>query len=259
MGVQVHAASRQGADRPHNEDSFLVCEDLGLVAVADGMGGHRAGEVASELCLAVLQRSVRAQLAERGRKAHRLSVEARTSVLRAALNESARAVFEASREASKRGMGTTIAVLWVPDDVALVAHVGDSRVYKLGREGFVALTVDHSLAEEVARQGFATADEVRRGALGAVLTRSLGRSPEAQADLSTHAARRGDRFLLATDGLTEQVDAVELAQNLRAAGADAVDALLAASDGAADDNTMMVVAADPAIGFRWWRAWRRSA
>lgn len=203
-----------GRVRDHNEDSFLIDKKLGLFIVTDGMGGHAAGEVASQLAA----RTVRDVL-NREREALR-QFEAgagvgRTDVLRlleTAVQEACQTVFgEAQKDEGKRGMGTTLDALLVIGSRGFIAHVGDSRVY-LYRQGAVhQLTEDHSLINELLRRGRLSREQIEKLQYKNAVTRAVGVYESVEVDTLDFDVLKGDRFLLCSDGLCGYFEEVELA------------------------------------------------
>jgi protein phosphatase len=198
-------ATDVGRVRSLNEDSFLVAESL--FAVADGMGGHRGGEVASAEALEALRTSV---------------LEPDAAALVGAVESANRAVFEHSlTDPELSGMGTTIcAVALVRDDegtpTIAIVNVGDSRVYLLSPDGeFRQLTEDHSLVETMVRGGQLSPDEAAVHPGRNVLTRALGIEPEIEVDLFHQPVRTGDRFLLCSDGLFNELHDDQISAVLR--------------------------------------------
>jgi PPM family protein phosphatase len=176
-----------GLTRPQNEDSILL--EPPLYAVADGMGGHRAGEIASRVALDEL-------LATAPRS---VDVRALSRAVRAAN----RAVIEsASKSRGRTGMGTTLTAAMVDGTYVAVAHVGDSRAYLLHDGNLRRITEDHSMVADLVRQGTITEEEARFHPQRSVITRALGSDPDMVADVYEVRAASGDRLLLATDGLT---------------------------------------------------------
>jgi serine/threonine protein phosphatase PrpC len=199
-----------GRVREINEDRVLVVEDVGrgcaLYGVADGLGGHAGGDVASALAMQTLGAGVRAALAE-GRSAR----EALVGAVRRA-NDAIRA-----SGAGPAGMATTCTAVLVRGAEAVIAHVGDSRAYLLRGSGISPLTTDHSLAGELARRGAVSEDAVESHAQRHVLTRALGAAPDVEIDVTEAPLRLGDILVLTTDGLHNAVPAPELAAVVRAA------------------------------------------
>lgn len=233
------AATDIGRVRKRNEDAYLVDEDLGLYAVADGMGGHQAGDVASRLALDVF----REHLAAAG-------VEDPAAALRQAVVEANDKVFEESvLRGHMQGMGTTLTALWFPGGPgqAWVGHVGDSRCYRLGTDGLEQVSHDHSWVQAQIDEGHMTQDDAHRHPMRNVITRSIGFEPDLEADVYTVDVGEGDVFLLASDGLTGKVRDPELAERLEGAddagGYEAVvtDLIELAKERGGEDNITIVV------------------
>jgi len=188
MNVRVGSASDIGQVREGNEDSFLVLAPL--YVVADGMGGHRGGEVASSLALETVQRLF----------------EARQGTLAEQVVEANRAVFERSQQdRSVAGMGTTLTAALVDGDRVHLAHVGDSRAYLLRGGELSMLTEDHTLVHRMVVEGEITEAEAETHPHRSILTRALGVDPAVQVDEADVQVVQGDRILLCSDGLTGMV------------------------------------------------------
>ncbi len=190
------ALSNRGMVREKNEDTILCREDLFLFAVADGMGGHQGGEVASRLAIEALL-----QATEEPRGADHAG-----EVLRRAARAAHQAVLaESQRSRLRRGMGTTLSALFVPESTAWIAHVGDSRIYRLRDEDWLRITPDHSLVAERVRAGLMTPEEAEFSPQRNFLTRALGTQPDPEFEFIDLEIRAGDRFLLCSDGLWGEV------------------------------------------------------
>ncbi len=190
MTLRHAAATHTGRRRPRNEDAHVVQPPL--FAVADGMGGPRAGEVASRLAAEALQD-------ERGDG----SGEERVASLIQAANR--RIYQRSSEDAEVSGMGTTMTVALVEDSTVVIGHVGDSRAYLVRDSRLEQLTEDHSLVNELVRSGRLSREEAESHPQRSVITRALGTDPDVDVDTFTLAARGGDVFLLCSDGLTTMV------------------------------------------------------
>ena len=207
MSFRFRAAglSDPGKLRHNDEDAFLVDEILGLFAVADGVGGHAAGEIASRIAVETLSASV-SQASNPG-----AAVDAENTLERAFRN----ADEEIRRQAmspDQRGMASTLVVLFAPSAAAWIAHVGDSRAYLWRSGALTCLTRDHSAIAELARRtpGF-DRSELERSPLAHVLTRSLGMKGGAAApEIRPIELEAGDRLLLCCDGLTDMVPEDEI-------------------------------------------------
>lgn len=223
-------ATDVGKVRDHNEDGYLVDDGLGLAAVADGIGGHRGGEVASATAIEALH----ASFADHG--------GLRDAVL--AAND---AVLErANADEALRGMGTTLTAGVLGDDgTLLVGHVGDSRAYLLRDSELLRITTDHSLVEELMAAGELTEEEAERDPRRSMITRALGLDADLVVDLYPVSLAPGDRVMLCSDGLTTMVSEDTIADVL--AGEDdpataaqrLVDAANAA--GGVDNTTVLVL------------------
>ncbi len=201
-----------GLKRGHNEDNFLINEELQLFVVADGMGGHAGGEYASAIAVNTVEEIVTTMEIEGELDAgDEDEVELTRTKLTHAIRLAGRRIFEKAREQPEyHGMGTTAVVLLVGGANAFIAHVGDSRLY-LMRDGRVEqVTEDHSLIAEKIRHGLITREEAKNHRMRNVITRSLGYQEDVEVDLQVHAVRRGDIFLLCSDGLSGHVTDVEL-------------------------------------------------
>ena len=203
-----------GMKREHNEDSFLVNEDLGLYVVCDGMGGHAGGETASRLAIQTLERellSVRLRGSDPWTSSAPLEESPLAAALREAIEGACAAVFRTSRaNPDLAGMGTTCVSLLLNGDKALLGHVGDSRAY-LVRDGDVhQLTEDHSLVNEQVRAGLLSNDEAKNSRLKNIITRSVGFEEDVLVDVMGLATKAGDRFLLCSDGLSNLVENDEI-------------------------------------------------
>ncbi len=193
-----------GRKRRRNEDSYVI--DPPLFAVADGMGGAQAGEVASRLAAAAFREF---------HAADDLDPEER---LVAIIQEANRRIFErASGDAQVSGMGTTITAALVASEGLVIGHVGDSRAYRLRDNQFEQLTDDHSLVADLVRSGRLTPEEADVHPQRSVITRALGTDPEVDVDTFTVGAESGDLFLLCSDGLTTMVGDEDISKLLTAA------------------------------------------
>jgi serine/threonine protein phosphatase PrpC len=250
--VQLAYAARTdiGMIRAGNEDNLFFKADpyRGIFIVADGMGGHAAGEVASEMAVQIVARELEdvRSLAEEQRVADQM---------RRALKAANAAIFERTiSEVDKQGMGTTASVLMLSEGRYLIGQIGDSRVYLL-RDGVLRqLTKDHSYVQEQVDAGFLTAEQARYHPYSNVITRCVGASDSVEPDVYVGEVRQGDVFLVASDGLTGMVDDRRLQQLLlsRAAPGRIVDALISEANGRGglDNITAIVVQVEGLDGGR---------
>ena len=188
--------SDTGKVRQNNEDSFLVCEKLKLFAVADGMGGHNAGEIASQLALKVLEEVIK----DTG------NAMDEPSRLKLAVQAANSRIFALSQKNSTyRGMGTTTTVCWLREKELFIAHVGDSRAFLISDGMITQLTEDHSLVQKLINDGEITKEEARVHPRRNIITRALGTEPTVEVDLYSQIVKNGDFILVCTDGLTNHL------------------------------------------------------
>ncbi len=198
--MKVYAITDIGRMRPINEDSYYAPrEGERFCAVADGMGGHNAGEVASAMAVQVFS--------EHMREAGRVSAE----TLHGAVVRANEAVYQQALEnASMSGMGTTFSALAVDGDTVYLAHVGDSRIYLVRRGAIMQVTTDHTLVEEMVQKGLITPREARVHPKRNIITRALGTEERVMIDIVQMGVRPGDAFFLCSDGMTNYVDEREI-------------------------------------------------
>jgi len=240
MRLRAAAASDVGRRRRTNEDHHGHDAALGLFLVADGMGGHSAGQVASALAIDAVLESIRESV----------GTTTPSERLRAAFTAANRAIFgRAESRADLMGMGTTLVALLVSGGRAALAHVGDSRAYRVRAGGIRLLTDDHSLVGELQRRGEISAAAAREHPHRHVLTRALGVRPGVEADLAELALADGDVFVLCSDGLTQHVRDEEIAKAVQDRADDlegACQGLLALANtrGGEDNATVVLVACE---------------
>ncbi len=208
------AASDVGRIRPHNEDAFEARVEQSLFVVCDGMGGAASGEVASRLAV----QTVVEELTGNGQEAIAAGAAdahgylPRTILLADAVRESNRRIYDHSQtDPAHAGMGTTLVSLWIGENVASLAHVGDSRAYLWRDQRLDPLTRDHSLVEEQVRLGMLGREESLQSIDQNVLLRALGPEPDVDVEVDEVPVQPGDFLLLCTDGLTRMVSDAALA------------------------------------------------
>jgi protein phosphatase len=243
--IETASLTDVGRRRASNQDAFgglVPASGARLLIVADGMGGHAGGATASRVAVETVEEVVAR------------STDAPETTLRAALEAANRRVHEeAQNDASLAGMGTTgVALLFQPDGSAWVAHVGDSRAYRLRDGRLEQLTPDHSLVAELERRGMITAEEAQVHPRRNEVLRSIGVEPEVDVDVVRVDARPGDQYLLCSDGLSGVVGDEEIAAELlRAPPEVAVRRLVdAANERGGPDNITVQVARIPDAGAR---------
>ena len=200
--MKVYGITDIGRMRPINEDSYYLPQDVErFCAVADGMGGHNAGEVASAMAVDTFSRHMRDVQSITGQ------------ALREAVEFANEAVYEAALEnEGMSGMGTTFSALAEEEDRAFIAHVGDSRVYLVRDNAIMQMTTDHTLVEEMVQKGMITPREARVHPRRNIITRALGTEPFVRVDIMQIDVRPGDAFFLCSDGMTNYVEEYEILQ-----------------------------------------------
>lgn len=206
--MRVLSFSETGQVRKNNEDALLVLSSYGMFAVADGMGGHQAGEIASGTAMSELEKMA-PELDE-------ITNDKLESWLKEAIAQANHVIYETSAlHPENQGMGTTLTLLVLRQTLGFVAHIGDSRAYLWRDEGLVRLTVDHSLTEELVRLGQITVEEASNHPQRHVLMRALGTSKQIQIDFQTCDLRPGDVFLLCTDGFSNLLSDEEITERFK--------------------------------------------
>lgn len=251
--LEIAGKTDPGCVRENNEDNLAIDEQLGLLVVADGMGGHSGGEVASDLAVTTVKDYARKMIG--GDKIQipsggTVELSPRGQLLEFCVKTANTMIFEKGRAFPKdHGMGTTIVAALADSSLLTVAHVGDSRLYLLRKGSLLQLTEDHSLVGEQVKRGVITSDEASRSSMQNILTRALGTEENVKVDVSEHPVVPGDVILLASDGLSKMVTEQETAKVIEEEKevAKAVDRLVAmAREAGGVDNITVVLARVPA-------------
>ena len=241
--MRASARSDRGRLRANDEDAFLLDEASGLFAVADGVGGHRAGEVASRIAVETLAETLKADSKNLGETAG-AGAALLSEAFRRADDEIRR---QAASDPDRRGMASTLVAVLARSANAWVAHVGDSRAYLLRRGELSRLTEDHSaLAQLVRETPEAELSQLESSPLAHVLVRCLGANGSAAPDIRPTPLEEGDRLLLCCDGLTDMVDESEIERILADAGPpeECCGRLVAAANEAGGKDNITVLVAD---------------
>ncbi len=232
------AHSDTGRQRRVNEDSYFARSPV--FVVADGMGGAQAGEVASRVAVEAFERGLDDATADSPEQL----LANRVQEANARINEMSHA------DQERAGMGTTITAAHVGDNDVAIAHVGDSRAYRLRGDDFQRLTEDHSLVEEMRRRGQLTAQEADEHPQRSIITRALGPEPRVQVDTYSWRGEPGDVYLLCSDGLTSMISEARVADIVRGTRSlpDAGRALIAAANDAGGRDNITVILFKPRGG-----------
>jgi protein phosphatase len=241
-------ASDTGQVREHNEDTIGTDGDIGLVVLADGMGGYKAGEVASGIavrtCLTLIKEGVdREDLSQRD-EASGLS---RSGILlRDAIQRANKVIYQTAKtQANCEGMGTTVVAGLFFDDKLTIAHVGDSRMYRCRDGTLEQVTQDHSLLQELVARGFYTPEEAQRASSKNYVTRALGVEPTVDVEIREIPAHKDDLYLLCSDGLSDMVEDDDIQLTINTFGANletvAKQLVLLGNDNGGRDNISVVL------------------
>lgn len=243
--LDIAAETDVGLIRNLNEDSIATNPGLGLLVLADGMGGYKAGNVASALATASIM-----EVVDKGLKRNAgADVQA---LIREAISSANHLIYEESRKLARRGsgqdqvMGSTVALLLLRDGRVTIAHVGDSRIYRLRNGRLEMMTHDHSLLQEQVDLGLLSAKDAETSHNRHLVTRGLGLKPEVVMSLGGDAAQEGDIFLLCSDGLNDMVEDADIELVLDSLQANlalaAKQLVMIANDNGGEDNVSVIVA-----------------
>lgn len=212
--LEIANVSDVGRRRPHNEDSSAADSRIGLTVIADGMGGYKAGELASAIAVTAIMARVSSglqRLKRRGQVDPGSGYTLESLLMRDAVVDANALIFDtAQREPICQGMGTTVVAALFYDNRVTVAHVGDSRMYRFRNGHLEQVTSDHSLIQELVDRGFFTKEEAALNTPKNLVTRALGIEEEVQVDVQEEAVIPSDIFLLCTDGLNDMVNDEEI-------------------------------------------------
>lgn len=246
--LEIVVRTDPGMVRGHNEDAVFANPDLGLAILADGMGGYNAGEVASGMATTLLATEFEAAFnatapyeTDAGSDqpfAHRCIADKVTLTNSAIFNA-------AESQPQYAGMGTTLVMALFYDNRVTVAHIGDSRLYRLRGGEFGPITRDHSLLQEQLDSGMISVEEARHSQNKNLVTRALGVDPEVEAEIHDYEVQPGDIYLLCSDGLNDMVEDDEIQLTLQMLGANlelaATQLIQMANDNGGRDNVSVIV------------------
>ena len=244
--LQIAAKTDTGLVRSHNEDSIAHNPEYGLLILADGMGGYNAGEVASAIATSTLKLVLEAQLQHRGWAARSNHSKYIQQLLLESVERANSAILEAARnEPQFSGMGTTLVVAIFHQNKLTVAHVGDSRAYRLRRGELTLITRDHSLLQEQIDAGLVDPEWARFSSNRNLITRAVGVDHQIDVEIHDHVTQVGDIYLLCSDGLSDMLSMQEIGDILNRAVSDldfTCDALISrANKNGGKDNTSVIL------------------
>jgi PPM family protein phosphatase len=238
-----------GRVREHNEDTIASDVDVGLLVLADGMGGYNAGEVASGIAVKTITNLVREGLAREdlGALDRATGLTRPSIVLRDAITRANKIIYQTARsQAECEGMGTTVVAALFYDNRISIAHVGDSRLYRQRGSQIAQVTMDHSLLQELVDRGFYSPEEAQRAANKNYVTRALGVEPQVEVEVQEHPVDKGDIFILCSDGLSDMVEDEDIRLTISTFGANldtvAKQLIQLANENGGRDNVSVVLA-----------------
>lgn len=238
-----------GKVREHNEDTIAYDPDIGLLVLADGMGGYNAGEVASGIAVRTIVNQVRESIEREDlTTVDKESGMSRPAIiLRDAICRANKIIYQTARSQPQcEGMGTTVVSALFFDNKVSIAHVGDSRLYRLRDNQFQQVTMDHSLLQELVDRGFYSAEEAQRAANKNYVTRALGVEPTVEVEVQEWAVQKGDFYLLCSDGLSDMVEDDDIHLTISTFGANldtvAKQLIQLTNDNGGRDNVSVVMA-----------------
>ena len=247
--LQCVGLSDTGRVREHNEDMIAFDSDVGLLVLADGMGGYNAGEVASGIAVKTIVNLVRESLEREDLRIHDQAggLSRASIILRDAIQRANKIIYQTARTQPQcEGMGTTVVGILFFDNRVSIAHVGDSRVYRVRHNKLEQVTLDHSLLQELVDRGFYSVEEAQRAANKNYVTRALGVEPNVDVEIQEQPVHKGDFYLLCSDGLSDMVedDDIHLTVSTFGTNLEAVAKHLIqlANDNGGKDNISVVMA-----------------
>jgi len=248
QALEVASHTDPGMVRSNNEDSIASVPEHGLVVLADGMGGYNAGEVASGMATTVLTTELRQMLEEHA--PHEVDPQsgqkAAAKMLQQQIAKANSSIFQAAQSQPQyAGMGTTLVVALFYDNKVMVAHIGDSRLYRMRGDEFSQVSKDHSLLQEQIDAGMLTKEQAKGSSNKNLVTRAMGIDPAVEPEIHEYDTQPGDIYLLCSDGLSDMVSDEDIGMALQALGANlnlAVQQLVQmANDNGGRDNVSVVL------------------
>lgn len=207
--IIMSGLTHQGMVRDHNEDSIGTDEEIGLMVLADGMGGHKGGEVASALAVDTILSQLKKSLVEikAGKTDDKTGYSLESMCIEQAIKTANSVIYQASKNNIQyEGMGTTVVVLLFYSNRCTIAHVGDSRLYRMRKDILQQMTRDHTLLQELVDKGFYTKHDAKKSMNKNLVTRAVGVNANVDVDLLEDIVLTDDIFILCSDGLTDMIE-----------------------------------------------------
>jgi PPM family protein phosphatase len=247
--LRVVGQTDTGKVREHNEDTIAFDSEIGLLVLADGMGGYNAGEVASGIAVKTIVNLVRESVEREDMRVQdsESGMSRPSIILRDAIHRANKIIYQTAKTQPQcEGMGTTVASALFFDNRIAIAHVGDSRLYRLRDDKFEQVTMDHSLLQELVDRGFYSAEEAQRAANKNYVTRALGVEPNVEVEVQEVPVQKGDYYIVCSDGLSDMVEDDDIHLTISTFGANldtvAKQLIQLANDNGGRDNVSVVMA-----------------
>lgn len=247
--LEIVRLSDVGQRRDHNEDAVASDAEIGLVVLADGMGGYKAGEVASEIAILTIVAELKEAMSgiEPGQADAVTGMQAENHLVTDAVARANESIYSVSQTQPQcAGMGTTLVVGLFTNNKLLVGHIGDSRMYRLRGDEFSQITEDHSLLQEQIKSGLITPEQAKFSTNKNLVTRALGIDPTVELELHEYDVEVGDLYLLCSDGLSDLVEDEDIHLTLTALSANlemaANQLIQMANDNGGKDNISVILA-----------------
>jgi protein phosphatase len=246
QAFEIASCTDPGIVRAHNEDSIAADAANGLVVLADGMGGYNAGEVASGIATTVITTETARALANLRLQQEQDRKLATEQLVREQVLKANTSIYQAAQSQPQyAGMGTTLVMCLFYDNRVMIAHLGDSRVYRLRDDVFMQVTRDHSLLQEQIDSGLITREQAKHAQHKNLVTRALGIDPTVEPEIHDYDAKPGDVYLLCSDGLCDMVTDEDIGLTVQALGANlklaAQQLVQMANDNGGRDNVSVIL------------------
>ncbi len=247
-----------GQRRDHNEDAIASDTEVGLVVLADGMGGYKAGEVASEIAVLTITSAIKEAMQSLipGQTDILLGMQAEAQLIIDAVKNANETIYSVSQSQPQcAGMGTTLVVGLFTNNKLLVGHIGDSRMYRMRGQALIRLTEDHSLLQEQIKSGLITEEQAKYSANKNLVTRALGIDPEVELELNEFDVEVGDIYLLCSDGLTDLIEDTVISATLNMLSSDLTETAqklvdMANEHGGQDNISVILVRVNTAFEYK---------
>ncbi len=243
--VRIAGLTDTGLKRQHNEDHIGYDQELGIAVLADGMGGHQSGEIASHMAVESVMEHLQSMADPESSRS--ITGSQLLEYVSNTISYSNSMIFQAAEALEQhKGMGTTLVAVLIREGFIYAGHVGDSRLYVFRNDDLQRITKDHSLVQDLVDRGFYTEEEARQASVGHIVTRALGTKEQVEVDTVQEELQEGDIYLLCSDGLSDMVEDWKIQETLRETQQNLEDAVknlikLANSNGGKDNISVILL------------------